>query len=78
LFPKQFVTSPTPQNKSKKKLKIKIKQRNKRHEIKNKKNGNKKKEKNLLKKYKFLIFDFRQSQFLQEGMQRGSTRFFNE
>jgi len=35
----------------------KIKKKNKRHELKNKKNGNKQRDKNLLKKYRFLIFD---------------------
>jgi hypothetical protein len=34
-----------------------LKQKNKRHEIENRRNGNKQKKKNLLKKYRFSIFN---------------------
>jgi len=54
------------------------KQRNKIHEIKKKLNENKQREKYLQKNISFLFLTPNHSQFLQKGMQRGSTRFFNK
>jgi hypothetical protein len=72
IYNKPYTTNQKP----KKKIKLK-EERNKIHEIKNKLNGNKQREKYLQKNLGFQFSTLDHSQFLQEGMQEGNIRFFN-